>query len=54
MSDVAKAMAKINFAMLTSKSDGGTLGSRPMSNNGDVDYDGDSYCFSDDSARTVR
>ena len=54
MSDLAKAMANIDFAMLTTKSEGGTLASRPMSNNGDVDYDGDSYYFSYDSARTVR
>ena len=54
MSDLAEAMAKIDFAMLTTKSEGGTLASRPMSNNGDVKYDGDSYYFSYDSARTIR
>ena len=54
MSDLAKAMAKMDFAMLTTKSEGGMLASRPMSNNGDVDYDGDSHYFSYDSARTVR
>ena len=53
MKDLAKAMGKIDFAMLTTRTDGGQLATRPMSNNGDVDYDGDSIYFSWDSARTV-
>ena len=53
MKDLAKAMGKIDFAMLTTRTDGGQLATRPMSNNGDVDYDGDSFYFSWDSARTV-
>ena len=51
--DLAKAMGKIDFAMLTTRTDGGQLATRPMSNNGDVEYDGDSFYFSWDSARTV-
>ena len=53
MHEVSKAMGKIDFAMLTTRTDGGQLASRPMSNNGQVDYDGDSFYFSWDSARTV-
>lgn len=51
--DLAKAMGNIDFAMLTTRTDGGQLATRPMSNNGDVEYDGDSYYFSWESARTV-
>ncbi len=53
MKDLSKAMGKIDFAMLTTRTDGGQLATRPMSNNGDVEYDGDSFYFSRDSARTV-
>lgn len=51
--DLAKAMGKIDFAMLTTRTEGGQLATRPMSNNGEVAYDGDSFYFSWDSARTV-
>lgn len=46
-------MAKIDFAMLTTRTDGGSFASRPMSNNGEVEYRGDSYYFTYDSSRTV-
>jgi general stress protein 26 len=51
--ELAKAMGKIDFAMLTTRTEGGLLATRPMSNNGEVAYDGDSFYFSWDSARTV-
>jgi general stress protein 26 len=51
--DLAKAMGKIDFAMLTTRTEGGQLATRPMSNNGDVEWDGDSYYFSYDDARSV-
>ena len=54
MSDLSAAMRKIDFAMLTTKTEGGQLAARPMSNNGEVEYDGDSYYFSWESARTIR
>jgi general stress protein 26 len=53
MKDLSHAMKKIDFAMLTTRTDGGQLATRPMSNNGEVDYDGDSFYFSWDSARTI-
>lgn len=53
LKDLAQKMGKIDFAMLTTTTDGGQLATRPMSNNGDVEFDGDSYYFSYDSARTV-
>ena len=51
--DLAKAMKSIDFAMLFTKSDGGELAGRPMSNNNDVEYDGDSWFFSHGDTRTV-
>lgn len=51
--DLAKAMGKIDFAMLTTRTEGGQLATRPMSNNADVEWDGDSYYFTYDDTRTV-
>lgn len=49
---LAKAMRDIDFAMLQTHSDGGTIAGRPMSNHAEVDYDGDSYYFSYEDTRT--
>ena len=46
-------MRDIDFAMLSTHTDGGAIAARPMSNNRDVDYDGDSYYFTWDKARMV-
>lgn len=51
--DLAKAMGKIDFAMLTTRTEGGQLATRPMSNNSDVEWDCDSYYFTYDDTRTV-
>ncbi|MEO1910926.1 MAG: hypothetical protein ABGX10_10930 [Paracoccus sp. (in: a-proteobacteria)] len=40
--DLAKAMGKIDFTMLTTRTEGGQLATRPMSNNSEVEWDGDS------------
>jgi general stress protein 26 len=53
LADLSKAMRDIDFAMFNTKTEGGAVASRPMSNNGDVEYEGDSYFFSYDSARTI-
>lgn len=42
---IAKAMKDIDFVMLGTHTKGGEIGHRPMSNNREVDYDGDSYYF---------
>ena len=54
MKDVADAMGKIDFAMLTTRTDDGSKAARPMSNNGEVEFDGDSYYFTWEHARMVR
>ena len=51
---LAKKMKDIDFAMLSTRAEGGQIAARPMSNNGDVDYDGDSYYFTTDDTVMVR
>jgi len=53
LTDIAKAMRDIDFATLSTRTEDGAIASRPMSNNGEVDYEGDSFFFSDDGARMV-
>ena len=45
LASIAGKMADIDIAMLSTHTKGGNIASRPMSNNGDVEYDGDSYYF---------
>jgi general stress protein 26 len=47
-------MAEIDFAILSTRAEGGEIAGRPMSNNGDVAYGGDSYFFALDSTRTAE
>jgi general stress protein 26 len=47
-------MAKLDICMLTTVSAEKALTARPMSNNGDVEYDGNSYFFSEESAHLVK
>ncbi len=42
---IAEAMKDIDFVMLNTHTKDGQIGARPMSNNRQVDYDGDSYYF---------
>ncbi len=51
--DLAKKMKGIDIATLATHTEGGEIAGRPMSNNGDVEYDGDSFYFTYDKARTV-
>lgn len=51
--DLAKKMADIDFVMLSTRTASGEIASRPMSNNGDVEYDGDSWFFSLDENDVV-
>lgn len=52
--ELSKKMQKIDFCMLSAKDAAGVISSRPMSNNGEVDYDGDSYFFSYTDTRKIR
>ena len=54
LQDVAKKMRDIDIAMLMTHAEGGAIAGRPMSNNREVDYDGDSYYFTWAHSRMVR
>jgi general stress protein 26 len=49
---VAETLKDVDFVMLNTHTDGGQIASRPMSNNRDVEYDGDSWFFVDQESRT--
>ena len=51
---LAKKMKDIDFTMLSTSAEGGQIAARPMSNNRDVDYDGDSYYFTTSDTVMVR
>jgi len=50
---VADMMRDLDFCMLTTQADDGRLRSRPMSNNGEVEFDGDVWFFSGTDTRKV-
>ena len=52
LSDLAEKMREIDFCMLQTHTENGQIAARPMSNNGDVEYDGDSFFFVTDDTRT--
>lgn len=54
LSDLSKKMREIDFAMLSTRAEGGQIAARPMSNNGQVEYDGDSFFFTDEDTHTVK
>ena len=51
--DLAEKMRDIDFAILTTRTDNGAIAGRPMSNNREVAFDGDSWFFALDTTRTV-
>lgn len=53
LKELSKKMRAIDFTMLTTRAAGGALTARPMSNNGEVDYDGDSWFFTTEDAGMV-
>jgi general stress protein 26 len=53
LADVSEKMRKIDFAVLFTRSEFGYPAGRPMSNNGDVEYQGDNWFFTDESTRMV-
>jgi general stress protein 26 len=53
LKEIAKEMAGIDIAILSTLTDNGEIANRPMSNNGDVTYDGTSYYFTNNQTRTV-
>ena len=53
LDDLSEQMRDIDIAILSSRTEGGAIAGRPMSNNREVDYDGDSYYFTLEHTRTV-
>ena len=47
-------MRDVDFTMLSTQAEDGSIGARPMSNNQDVEYDGDSFFFACEDTRTVQ
>ena len=54
LKDVAGTLKDVDFVMLNTHTDGGQIAGRPMSNNRDVEYDGDSWFFVDEESRTFE
>ena len=53
MTAIARLMRKLDFCMMVTQTGRGTMNCRPMSNNKDVTYKGDSYFFTDGSSKKV-
>ena len=53
LSDIADKMSGIDIAILSTHAENGQIANRPMSNNGDVKYNGDSYYFTNENTHTV-
>ena len=53
LTDISEKMRDIDFTMLSTRTEGGALSGRPMSNNRQVEFDGDSYFFTCEDKRTV-
>ena len=53
LADISEAMKDIDFCMLVSRAEDGSIGGRPMSNNREVAYEGTSWFFTYDKHRSV-
>jgi general stress protein 26 len=54
LADIAKEMTGIDIAILSTHTESGEIANHPMSNNGDVTYDGTSYYFTYEQAAQYR
>jgi general stress protein 26 len=54
LADISEAMKDIDFCMLVTRAEDGSLGGRPMSNNREVAYEGTSRFFAYEDTRTVQ
>ncbi len=53
LADISAAMRDIDFCMLVTRAEDGSIGGRPMSNNREVEYEGTSWFFTCDHHRSV-
>lgn len=54
VSTIAALMRKLDLCMLTTRAADGGFHTRPMSNNGEVEFDGDVWFFADAESRMAR
>jgi general stress protein 26 len=54
LADLAEKMRDLDFCMLSTRTESGAIASRPMSNNREVDYDGDGWFFTCHDTRMVE
>ena len=54
LQDVSKKMKELDICLLSSQTNDGEINARPMSNNGDVEYDGNSFFFSSEDSHVVK
>ena len=54
LAEISEAMKDIDFCMLVSRAEDGSIGGRPMSNNRKVAYEGTSRFFTFDDTRMAR
>ena len=54
LQDISEKMRDIDFTILSTRTEGGQIAARPMSNNRQVEFDGDSYFFTCEDTGTVR
>lgn len=53
LADISEMMRDIDITMLSTHAENGAIAARPMSNNRDVNYEGDSYYFTWADSHTV-
>src|SRR5690349_638386 len=53
LKNISVKMRDLDFTVLSTRTEGGSIAGRPMSNNREVEYDGDSYFFTCDETRLV-
>ena len=53
LAEISEAMRDIDFCMLVSRAEDGSIGGRPMSNNREVQYEGTSWFFTYEQHRSV-
>jgi general stress protein 26 len=54
LADISEAMRDIDFCMLVTRAEDGSIGGRPMSNNREVAYEGTSWVVTCDHHRSVK
>jgi len=54
LDDIAEKMRDIDFAILSTRTQSGAIAARPMSNNRQVEYDGDNFFFTLQDTGSIR